>query len=242
MGWTGMVLWWLPTFAVVAMTGLGLAAAIVFPRSARDRRTWAGVILVCGIIAIAASAWQQARGWAGFAELRALRAELDAIGRLLPQPTPRASAASVGAAIASLGARIHELETEVAALREKSESRALGAGTVAGMADYLRPFGSHRVVVSCVPDDVEAYGYANQLASVLRSAGWDAPGPQTTTIFGKTPAMGLSLYVPAGQPPDTARILIDAFAKFNIPYKSAIAPSEAVPVAGTVELFVPPKP
>ena len=45
------------------------------------------------------------------------------------------------------------------------------------MTDYLRRAGGNRVVVSCVPDDVGAYGYAKQIANMLRAAGWDAHGP-----------------------------------------------------------------
>jgi len=249
MSWTEPALWWLPTFAVAAMTAVALAAALAVPRTPRARRLRTAAILVCGIGAIAASAWQQHRSRAEFggeaAELRALGAELDAIGRVLPQgagPAPRATFDSVSAAIGSLRAQIRQLESQIEALREKSLGRALTARSAAALADYLRPFGSRRVVVSCVPDDVESYGYANQIASVLRAAGWDAAGPETTTIFGRAPAMGLSLYVPGGQPPDTARILVEAFAKFNIPYKGAIAPSEAIPDTTTVELFVAPKP
>ena len=37
---------------------------------------------------------------------------------------------------------------------------------------------------------------------------------------------------------EAARILIDAFGRFNIPYKSGIAMSEANPDPATVELFV----
>jgi len=38
-----------------------------------------------------------------------------------------------------------------------------------------------------------------------------------------------------------AKILIDAFARFNIPYKSGVSPSDAIPDPATVELFVGPK-
>jgi hypothetical protein len=115
------------------------------------------------------------------------------------------------------------------------------------MAEYLRqsgsPLGNRRVVVSCLPDDVEAYGYANQIANVLRAAGWEAPGVETTTIFGQAAAMDILVYVRAGaQPPEAARILLDAFARFNIPFQSGITPSEAIPDPATVELFVGHKP
>jgi hypothetical protein len=109
--------------------------------------------------------------------------------------------------------------------------------------EYLRPFGSHRVVVSCAPDDVEAYAYANQIAAMLRAAGWDAPGVETTTIFAMAPVMGVRLYVRSGvAPPDAAKILIDAFTRFNIPFESGVTPSETIPDPATTELFVTKKP
>jgi hypothetical protein len=53
--------------------------------------------------------------------------------------------------------------------------------------------------------------------------------------------MGITLYVRAGATPDAAKLLIDAFARFNIPYKSGVSPSDAIPDPATVELFVGPK-
>ncbi len=85
--------------------------------------------------------------------------------------------------------------------------------------------------------------YANQIANVLRAAGWEALGPETTTIFGEAPAMGITLYVRgADAPPEAARLLIDAFTRFNIPYQSGVASSDAIPDPATVELFVGRKP
>jgi hypothetical protein len=54
--------------------------------------------------------------------------------------------------------------------------------------------------------------------------------------------MGISLYVRNPAAPDAAKILIDAFSRFNIPYQSAIAENDAIPDAATVELFVAKKP
>jgi hypothetical protein len=39
-------------------------------------------------------------------------------------------------------------------------------------------------------------------------------------------------------PPEAARVLIDAFSRYNIPYQSGITPSDAIPDPATVELFV----
>ena len=116
--------------------------------------------------------------------------------------------------------------------------------TAAKMAEYLRQAGSYRVVMSCVPDDVEAFSYANQIANVLRAAGWDALGPETTTIFGETPRWVVRALRARRRvtPPDAVRVLFDAFGRFNIPYQSGITPSNAIPDPATVEVFVGHKP
>jgi hypothetical protein len=127
-------------------------------------------------------------------------------------------------------------------LREKAKVRSIDNNTAAKLVDYLRQFGSRRAVVSCVPGDPEAFTYANQLTNLLRSAGWDAHGPETTSIFGDAPAMGIRLFVRSGVAPDTAKILLDAFSRFDIPYKSGTTSNDAIPDNTTVELFVSHKP
>jgi len=55
--------------------------------------------------------------------------------------------------------------------------------------------------------------------------------------------MGVALYVRTGVgAPDAARLLVDAFTRFNIPYQSGIASNDAIPDPATVELFVGRKP
>ena len=241
--------WWLPTAAVILMTGLGAAAVAMQP--ARPARTmWLALLVFVGALAIGASVWQQRATHAalgGTAErLGAMRQRLDEIGGLLPggpRATPGETFDSVAVAFRSLNSRIEELENQVRALREKTRSRGIEKDTAARITEYLRQAGSHRVVVSCAPDDMEAFGYANQIAMLLRDAGWDALGPEKTTIFGEAPAMGVRLFVRAGVvTPDAARILIDAFTRFNIPYQSGIAPSDAIPDPLTTEIFVSHKP
>jgi len=245
----GEQLWWLPTAAVAAMAVLGIIAAAAGPRRPA-RKYWIGLVLVGGALAIGASAWQQAKSRAALdteaARLRELAGRLDEVGRLLPAAPGGAADTTFGtvtSGIVSLQAKIKDLEDQVRVLQAKSRSRTIDADTATKLAEYLRPLGAHRVVVSCVPDDVEAYGYANQLANVLRTAGWDALGPQNTTIFGEAPGMGIRLYVRgAGSPPEAGKMLIDAFTRFNIPFQSGITPSDAIPDPATVELFIGKKP
>src|SRR5882762_3848043 len=240
MWWVWAAQSWLPTIAVAVMTVLAFLAALAqAPRMAK--LYWLIVVLVCGALVIAVAAWQQSRE---LAQLRDLSAHLGALARLLPggpPATPEQTVDSLATSMYSLNSRISELQGQIEALREKTKTRAIDSDTVTKLADYLRPFGSHRVVVSCVPDDVEAFTYANQIANVLRAAGWDALGPETTTIFGTAPAMGITFYVRSGAAPEAAKILIDAFARFNIPYRSGITPADAIPDPATVELFVGPK-
>ena len=242
----GEMLWWLPTAAAAGMTGIGVAALAVQPWQPARKRAIA-VLLAAGILATGASAWQQARSRSELsgeaARLRQLGQRLDDVGRLLPAgpgANPDETFDTVAAAIVSLNAKIKDLEGQIQALREKSKTRSIEPEIAEKMADYLRQAGPHRVVVSCLPEDLEAFTYANRLANVLRLAGWEALGPEKTTIFGEAPAIGVRLYVrsTATAPPDTGKILTDAFTRFNIPYQSGVAPSDAIPDPATTELFV----
>jgi phosphoglycolate phosphatase-like HAD superfamily hydrolase len=139
---------------------------------------------------------------------------------------------------AQLAERVETLERRIKELEEGGHGRSIVADTAAKLAQYLSRFGSRRVVVSCTPDDLEAYNYANQLVNVLKTAGWDAAGPEVTETFGDVRAIGINLYVNSDNGTDTARILLDGFAKFDIPFRSRVTPTQAIPDTETVELFV----
>ena len=242
---SGEALWWLPSAAALVMSMLALLAALAQPRRPA-KSAWILLILICGTLAVALSTWQQTDNRAALqqeaARLRDLWARLDELGRSLPAgpgQTPAETFGTVSAALRSLNARIEDLHDQIRALQQKSRMRQIEPQTAAQIAQHLRQFGSHRVVVSCVPDDVEAFTYANQIAGILREAGWDAQGPEKTTIHGEGPSMAVRLFVRnAAVPPDTARVLIDVFSRFNIPYQSGIAASDAIPDPATVEIFV----
>jgi hypothetical protein len=249
MAWIEAALWWLPTAAVVAIAALGFVIVAVQPWRP-SRKYWLAALLVVGALGIGASAWQQRTSRVALgqerARLRDVAARLDELGRLLhvePGRPPDQTFDTVAAAIRELNAKVKDLESQIDALKKSTRTRAIDPDAAAKMVEYLRQFGSHRVVVSCVPDDVEAYTYANRIATVLRAAGWEALGPETTTIFGEASAMGITLYVRGAEaPPEAARLLIDAFSRFNIPYQSGVAASDAIPDPATVELFVGHKP
>jgi hypothetical protein len=241
--------WWLPVASVAALAVLGILA-LTRPPWRPSRKYWLAAMLLFGVLAIGASLWQQNASRAALAgetaRLNAVWSRLDEVGRLLPagpSTTPAQTFDAVAVALVALNARVKELESQLHALQEKSRTRTIDPDTAAKFAEYLRQFGGHRVVVSCVPDDIEAYTYANQIANLLRASGWEALGPETTTIFGEAAAMGVRLYVRGGgAPPEAARLVLDAFTRFNIPYKSGITPSAAIPDPATVELFVGHKP
>ena len=227
MSWDEAALWWLPTIVAAAVSAFAVVALARQPwRPAR--KYWLAAMTLVGVAATTASAWQQATSGA-------------AVGRESARQRERDDRAA--ATLSALNARVKELEGQIVALQEKSRGRSIDADTATKVADYLRPLGSQRVVVSCPPDDDEAYSYANQIANMLSSAGWEALGPETTTIFGEGSAMGVTLYVrPGTAPPDAARLLLDAFTRFNIPYQAGVGANDAIPDPATVELFVGRKP
>ena len=221
MSWTEVALRWLPTILVGVMALLGLLA-VAARRGERGLRYWLAALLVAGIVATGASAWRQHE------DRRQLAA---AEGRQ-------------NARLAAQGVAVKTLEGQLQTLQQKTKQRTIEPAVAAKLGDDLRKAGSHRVVVSCAPKDVEAYDYANQIANVLRQAGWEALGPEATTIFGEAPAMGLRLYITSSgaAPPDAAKLLIDAFTRLNIPFESGITPSTAIPDPATNEIFVSHKP
>jgi outer membrane murein-binding lipoprotein Lpp len=248
MDWAA-ALWWLPTVAVAAIAVLGILAGAAQP-AWPARKYWVAAVLAGSVLATGVSAWQQARSRAALgsetARLQQIGARLDELGRKLqvtPGATPEESFDTVAAAVGALNAKIQQLEAQAEALREKTKTRTIAPDIAAKLADYLRQAGPHRVVVSCLPEDIEAFTYANQIANVLRAAGWEALGPEKTTIFGEAPAIGVKLYVRGGvTAPEAGKLLIDALTRFNIPFQSGITPSAAIPDPATVELFIGPKP
>ncbi|HVC52537.1 MAG TPA: hypothetical protein VND87_10995 [Stellaceae bacterium] len=270
MTWGG-ALPWVPTAAATALALAACAAAVMLPERPAARRAGLAAMLLCGVVAVGATVWvgrQEHRMFAAregtalgsaatehgraaaarthtLARLHAAVERLGTIAQLLPPvgaPPPARSFDSVAAGFAALGAQSDDLDGRVKAFRRAANARTIDDATAAAMVAYLRPLGPHRIVVSCAPHDVEAFDYANRIATILQRAGWDAEGPEPTAIFGTGSAMGISLYVRGNAPPDGAHQLLAAFARFNIPYEARIASSGDIPDNETVELFVGKKP
>ncbi|MGH7048210.1 MAG: hypothetical protein ACREE2_17685 [Stellaceae bacterium] len=215
---TAVSLAWLPILFIVVLCAVALASAALPVRTETDRRRRLGSLAALGVLTLAVTVWQS---WSA----------ADRISRLMRHDRS-----------AGLTAQVQSLERQIAELKQSTRGRSLSADTARKLADYLRGFGSHKVIVSCAPDDIEAYHYATQIADVLRAANWDARGPEATTIFGDTEAMGINLYNDSGNASDTVKILLDAMVKFGIPYQSRVPPSQALPDNETVELFIGSKP
>ena len=235
------MLFWLPTGAVVLVWLCGLAVALAQPPYPRKRVSVLALAAI-GIAAVGVSGWEQGNRFQTGTRLDEVWTRLGDIKGLPALPagaSPEQTVDAVASAIEGLMTRISALQNQLASNQAKSQARSITSENAAKLVDVLRQAGSHRVVVSCVPEDVEAFGYANKIATLLRQAGWDALGPETTTIFGEGSGMGISLYVRSGTaPPEAAKLLVDGFMKANIAYQSGIMPSDAIPDTATVELFV----
>jgi hypothetical protein len=212
----------LPTVFVIILTAVALTMAGAPLATRAARRSWWVTILLVGSFALAGSVWQGEKAADETARLTGSTAHDEAVGVARSRPARP----------------IETLEKPNKGPETEGRGRTVSADTAVKFADYLRGFGTRRVVVSCARDDLEAYDYANQLVNILRAANWDAEGPEVTEIFGDLRAVGINLYINADNHSDTVKILLDAFAKFNIPYQSRVTPSLTIPDTETVELFV----
>jgi hypothetical protein len=216
---------WLTPLSVIIVTALALTAAESPSTTPSGRRLWTASILVFGCLSITATVWRREA-----AEISALAGTSAA-----PQVPP---AAFDLPRTSELTRRIKTLEDHVKELEAGRRARSIPQTAADDLTSHLKQFGSRRVIVSCIPDDIEAYQYANQLANIFRAANWEAQGPQVTRIFGDVRSPGVNVYVNGDSHSDTVKILLDGFAKFNIPYQSRVTPSGAIPDTNTVELFI----
>jgi hypothetical protein len=218
---------WLPALLVIIVTSLSLTALGPRPAAPSGRRSWMTAILIFGSLAIATSVWL------------GRRAADEALALAGTSAAPQGATAGANVpSVASLTFRIKVLEDRVKELEAGRQARSIPQKTADDLTSYLKPFGSRRVIVSCIPDDTEAYLFANQLVNILKAADWDARGPQTTKIFGDVRSPGLNVYVNGDNSSDTVKVLLAGFAKFNIPYQPRITPTVAIPDTETVELFI----
>ena len=244
---------WGPALPVALVLGVALLEAALLPRRLWLKGVWVLVVVLGGVGAGALLRRDERLGHATaddarIAEVSALKglwAQWDELAHKLPAAPkePPSSFDSIEDALASLSAKVAGVGEQIAALKAGLAGRSIDQATAVKLADYLRQHGSYRVVVSCVPGDVEAYGYATQLVGILKAGGWDAVGPEMTganVLEGA--AMGVTVLIRDPTAPDAAKILLDAFDQLNIPHQPGISANNAIPDTATVELFVAKKP
>jgi hypothetical protein len=207
---------WLPALLVLILSAVAVAAAGAMPSGSAAKRLRIAGIALLGALAVAATGWQT------------------------HIYTERLSSEEVRSAVQTK--QVRALEDQIDTLKQNTKRRTISADTGAKLADYLRPFGTRQVMVSCSPGDIEAYHYATEIVNVLKSANWQVGGPETTTILGEIKSMAINVYDNGDGRSDTMKILLAGLAKFGIPYQSRVPPSEALPDNGTVELFIGTKP
>jgi hypothetical protein len=247
---------WGPILPLALVLAVALMEAIFLPRQWTMRGAAAAAVILCGVGAVALLRWEQHksrdtaagqavdREAAESAALKGLWAQLDALSQNLPPPLnePEGKFDTPEAALASLSAKVATMNDQVTALKAGAIGRSIDPATAVKLADYLRQYGGYRVVVTCAPSDVEAYTYASQLVGILKSAGWDAGGPEAAANVTEGPAMGITVLLRDPTSPDAAKILLDAFNQWNIPHRPGIAADGTIPDTATVELFVAKKP
>jgi hypothetical protein len=237
-----------PLFPVALVFAVALVEAVMLPRRLWAKGVWVAMVVLCGGLAAADIKVQEhrLRGASGneLAALRGLWDQWNRVSQTLPAAgdKPAASFDTTDDTLASLRAQVPVVERQIAALKQQPAGRMIATDTAGKLADYLRQYAGYPAVVSCVPGDVEAYDYATQLVNILKAAGWDARGPEMTSVLTDTSAMGVVVFVRDPHAPDAAKVLLDAFARFNIPYQSGIAEDDNIPDTATVELFVAKKP
>jgi hypothetical protein len=203
---------WLSATAVVVLGAIAIIGAIRVPMTTVGGKLRLVGTIAAAAVAVAGTLWQ-AR-------------QIGAMAMVSGTPVPSETAD-----------KLKSLETQLAMLQHRTTIRAIGSDAALKFTHYLKNFSKHRVVVSCIPHDVEAYDYATQLVNILRAADWDARGPELTTIFGDIRAMGVNIYDDAPPGSDTAKILMTGFAKFNIPFQTRVA-GNGTAVDAVVELFI----
>jgi hypothetical protein len=246
-----------PMLPLGLVLALALVQAVVLPWRYWAKGAWVLAVVLCGVGAAALLRFEQqtsgnaaadqlaARLTSETVALHGLWAQWDDLSKTLPPPangSPPGSFSDVDDALASLSAKLASVKDQVAALKAGQTARSVDPTTVGKLADYLRQYGSYRVVVSCAPGDVEAYNYANQFVDILKAAGWDANGPEQSANVVEGPAMGIAVLDRDPSAPGAAKILLDAFTQFDIPHATGITAEYAIPDSATVELFVAKKP
>jgi type VI protein secretion system component VasK len=120
----------LPVALVATLSVLALTVAAAPTTAVRTKRLRLTAIAIVSALALATTVWQ---AWAAGEQIARFKRD------------DRSK---------ELASQVKTLEAQVAKLKEGARARSLGADTAGKLADYLRPFGSRKVVVSCAPNDI----------------------------------------------------------------------------------------
>ena len=151
---------WLPTFFVILLTAAALTAAEAPPTTLVLRRLRMAGILLLGLLALVSSVMGERKTTQLIADARR------AAGVPAATSTNRAEANT-----AELAEQVRILKNRVRELEANAGSRLISAAASTKLSEYLQQFGAHPVIVSCIPDDAEAYNYANQITAVRLTEG-----------------------------------------------------------------------
>ena len=242
-------LWWVPVVAVLAMTALGLLAArgtaarcgapgwvlLSDRRRRRDR-----VDRVAGDRRAAPRSAAKPRG-----SPKSARASTSS-GNCCRKPqaaklaeTAAATFDTVSDAIRSLNARIEDLQEQIRAARETYRSRRIEPRN--------RVRSSRRICAGSAPIASSCRAFRAMPRRSPTPISWSTscarPGGTRSArrrrrFSARLPIPGSRCSRRAAARRKAVNALIEAFTRFNIPYRSGIPPREAIPDPGTVSLFV----
>jgi hypothetical protein len=160
-----------PVLPVALLFVVALVEAVVLPQQRRIKVVAAVAVVLCGLGTGAVFGGEQRQSGgtpagqaadqaaAESAALKGLWAQLDTLSQKLPPPSkePEGKFDTPEDARASLSVKVATIGDQVTALKEGAVGRSIDPATAMKLADYLRQYGSYRVVVTCPPNDVEAY-------------------------------------------------------------------------------------
>src|SRR5262245_55563497 len=136
---------WLPTLLVIVVTAVALAGASYPPARPRNRRLWTAALIIAGGLAVASTVWQGQRAGEDGTPLSGSTMSREAFShRQQNSPT------------SALTKQVKALEDRVRELEAGRQVRSIVPDTAEKFAAYLRGFSSRHVIVSCIPDVLEA--------------------------------------------------------------------------------------
>jgi hypothetical protein len=146
---------WSPTLFVILLTAAALTAAESPPATPALRRLCMVGILLLGLLALVSSV---------MGEIKTTQLIADARRAADVPEAPSTNRAEANTA--ELAEQMRILKNRVRELEANAGSRLISAVVSAKLSEYPRQFGAHPVIVSCNPDDAEAYNYANQIVNI----------------------------------------------------------------------------